>query len=244
MDRSGRYDVRPGLGLELFRKLVRISYKIFDARTGKMNGTAFVDYYDILQLSQNASADTIEHVHRLLVRRYHPDNQTTGNAEKFKEIQQAYELLSNPEKRAAYDIKYDENRKNVWRIFDQDSATNGREEDRRIIHGILSLLYVARRRDVDNPGIGPVHLEMILGCPQQHMEFHIWYLKQRGWIETLGSGQLALTADGVDKLGNQDLALREDRLLSHSSSSGMGSHDSRGVKPLLDEALMDSIGAV
>ncbi len=209
-----------------------------------MNGTAFVDYYDVLQLSQNASADTIEHVHRLLVRRYHPDNQSTGNAEKFKEVQGAYELLSDPEKRAAYDIKYDENRKKLWSIFDQDSATDAREEDRRIVHGILSLLYVARRRDVENPGIGPVHLETILGCPQQHMEFHIWYLKQRGWLETLDNGQLAITANGVDKLGDQDLALREDRLLSRSSLSGTESPESRGEKPLLDRAFIEFGGDV
>lgn len=207
-----------------------------------MNSNAFVDYYDVLQVSQNASTDTIEHVHRLLVRRYHPDNQSTGNAEKFREVQHAYEFLSDPEKRAAFDVKYDENRKKLWSIFDQDSATDAREEDRRIVHGILSLLYVARRRDVDNPGMGPVHLETILGCPQQHMEFHIWYLKQRGWIETLSSGQLALTADGVDKLGDQDLALRDDRLLSQSSLSGTESQDTRGKKPLPDEDFLELNG--
>ena len=135
-------------------------------------------------------------------------------------------------------------RKKLWTIFDQDSATDVREEDRRIVHGILSLLYVARRRDVENPGMGPVHLEAILGCPQQHMEFHIWYLKQRGWIETLSSGQLALTADGVDKLGDQDLALRKDRLLSQSSMSGTESQGSRGEKPLLDKVFMELHGAI
>ncbi len=207
--------------------------------------TAFVDYYDVLQLSQNASVDTIEHVHRLLAKRYHPDNQSTGNTEKFTELQAAYEFLSDPEKRAAYDVKYDENRSGVWSIFDQDSATDGREEDRRIVHGILSLLYVNRRRDVGNPGMGPVHLETILGCPQEHMEFHIWYLKQRGWIEALSNGQLALTADGVDKLGDQDLALREDRLLSQSSAEETESRASdEEEKSLPDKVFAELTGAV
>ena len=209
-----------------------------------MNGAAFVDYYDVLQLSQNASVDTIEHVHRLLARRYHPDNQATGNTEKFTELQAAYEFLSDPEKRAGYDVKYDDNRSGLWSIFDQDSATDGREEDRRIVHGILSLLYVNRRRDVGNPGMGPVHLETILGCPQEHMEFHIWYLKQRGWIEALGNGQLALTADGVDKLGDQDLALREDRLLPQSSVDETESPDSEEEKPLPDKVFAELSGAV
>ena len=200
-----------------------------------MDGSAFVDYYDALQLSQNATAETIQQVHRLLAKRYHPDNQSTGRAEKFAELQEAYELLSNPERRAAYDVKYDEKRSRLWSIFDQDSAQDGREEDRRIIHGILSLLYVSRRRDVRNPGMGPVHLEKILGCPQEHMGFHIWYLKQKGWIETLPNGQLALTVDGVDKLGDEDLALREDRLLPESSLADMETSDSEGKKTLVSE---------
>jgi hypothetical protein len=85
-------------------------------------------------------------------------------------------------------------------------------------------------------------MEAILGCPQQHLEFHIWYLKRKGWVETLGNGQLALTADGVDKLGDQDLYLRKDRLLSDSSLSGAESQDSRGEKPLLDKAYMELHG--
>ena len=188
-----------------------------------MDGSAFVDYYDALQLSQNATAETIQQVHRLLAKRYHPDNQSTGSAEKFTELQEAY------------DVKYDEKRSRLWSIFDQDSAQDGREEDQRIIHGILSLLYVSRRRDVRNPGMGPVHLEKIRGCPQEHMGFRIWYLKQKGWIETLPNGQLALTVDGVDKLGDEDLALREDRLLPESSLADMETSDSEGEKTLVSE---------
>jgi curved DNA-binding protein len=177
----------------------------------------FVDHYEVLQLSQNANGETLERVYRLLAKRYHPDNQVTGDAEKFTQIRESYEVLSNPEKRAAYDIQYDDNRSVVWKIFDQSSAADGREEDRRIFHGILSLLYVARRRDVRSPGLGILYIEKMLGCPRQHLEFPIWYLKQRGWIQTLDNGQLAITVDGVDKLADRDLELRTDRLLGEST---------------------------
>jgi hypothetical protein len=76
------------------------------------------------------------------------------------------------------------------------------------------------------------------------MEFHIWYLKERGWIETLSSGQLALTADGVDKLGDQDLALRKDRLLSQSSLSGTESQDPGRMKRLSDETIFELSGVI
>ena len=76
------------------------------------------------------------------------------------------------------------------------------------------------------------------------MEFHIWYLKQRGWIEALGNGQLALTADGVDKLGDQDLAIREDRLLPQSSVDRTEPPDSEEDKLLPDRVLVESNGVV
>ena len=60
-------------------------------------------------------------------------------------------------------------------------------------------------------------LENMLGCPQEHLRFPLWYLKQRGWIERLESGYLAITADGVDKLGSDDLALPKNRLIAETS---------------------------
>ena len=182
-----------------------------------MTKKPFVDHYEALQLSQNANAETVERVHRLLAKRYHPDNQATGDAEKFAAVHTAYEVLSDPERRAEYDVIYDENRSLQWKIFDQSSAAEGREGDRRIFHAILSVLYVARRRDVVNGGLGIVSLERMLGVPTQHLEFPIWYLKQRGWIEKLDNGQLAITVDGVDKLANRELDIPTDRLLAESS---------------------------
>lgn len=184
-----------------------------------MTEKKFVDHYEVLQLSPNATADTVERVYRILAKRYHPDNQDTGDAGQFNAIHTAYELLSNPVSRASYDAKYDENRAITWKIFKQKGAEDGRSDDQRLIHAILSVLYIARRRDPDNGGLGPVTLEKMLGCPRQHLEFPVWYLRQRGYIERLDSGYLAITVDGVDKLGSDDLALPADRLLEASSSA-------------------------
>ena len=182
-----------------------------------MADSKFVDYYEILQLSPNATADTVERVYRILAKRYHPDNQETGGASQFAELHTAYELLSNPVTRAAYDVKYEENRALTWKIFKQEDAGDARADDRRLFHALLSVLYIARRRDPHNGGLGPVTLERMLGCPRQHLEFPIWYLKQRGWIERLESGYLAISADGIDKLGSDDLSLPANRLLEEKS---------------------------
>ncbi len=60
------------------------------------------DYYEILGIKKGASDQEIKNVFRRLAHKYHPDK-AGGNAEKFKEVNEAYQILSDPEKRAMYD---------------------------------------------------------------------------------------------------------------------------------------------
>ena len=62
------------------------------------------DYYEILGVSKSASGADIKKAYRKLVKKYHPDvNKEADSEEKFKEVQEAYEVLSDESKRAAYD---------------------------------------------------------------------------------------------------------------------------------------------
>ena len=174
----------------------------------------FVDYYEILQVGQNADLETVERVFRLLAKRYHPDNSESGDDERFREVHDAFEVLADPELRAEYDVQYDRNKSLQWSIFEQGSAIGGQEEDRRIFRGVLALLYAARRKNPRSGGLGAVDLERMLGVPREHLEFPNWYLKKKGWVEVLDSGQFAITVEGIDKISSDELSVPDNRLLS------------------------------
>lgn len=61
------------------------------------------DYYESLGVSKSSSKDEIKSAYRKLAKKYHPDNKETGNEAKFKEVQEAYDVLYDDQKRQAYD---------------------------------------------------------------------------------------------------------------------------------------------
>jgi len=193
----------------------------------KRSPESSIDYYEILQVSQNADLATIERVYRFLAKRCHPDNVDTGDAEKFQILLAAYEILSDPEKRVAYDARYEQERARQWKIFDEVAPSEGVDSDKRIQNGLLSLLHSARRRDPMNPGLGIVAMERLLNCPQQHMEFNVWYLREKGWILRTENGEFAITATGVDAVLENDLLPSKHRLLPLGEDNSKDGEDSK-----------------
>jgi hypothetical protein len=52
---------------------------------------------------------------------------------------------------------------------------------------------------------------------REHLEFHLWYLKEKGWIRTLDNGQLAITVEGVDRVATEQQPSNVTRLLKDRS---------------------------
>jgi hypothetical protein len=194
----------------------------------------FVDYYELLQVSQNADRETIERVFRLLAKRYHPDNKATGDPKRFSAISEAHTVLSDPEERARYDVHYESDKQAQWKLF-FEAPLAGEDEDRRVQRWILSVLYKVRRRDPGNPGMGEYELEKYLESAEGQLEFHLWYLKEKGWAIRTDSGQWAITADGVDWIVKEDQLLRRDRLIGDGTPTpapaGEEPHPSAGGEP-------------
>ena len=66
------------------------------------------DLYEVLGVPRNATDEDIKKAYRRLAREYHPDSAGhSGDEELFKEVSQAYEVLSSPDKRALYDRGFD-----------------------------------------------------------------------------------------------------------------------------------------
>lgn len=195
-----------------------------------MSENSFIDYYEDLQVSSNADIATIERVYRLLAKRYHPDNNDTGNAEKFTRITKAHKVLTDPEKRAEFDVRYEKERTRQFKkLSEVSSYSEGFEADQRIRHLILSILYIEIRKEPSDPGIGLWQLEKLIGWPEKILEFHTWYLKEKGWIKPTDTGGYSITANGVDVVEENELILGKDRLIAYNK----GFEDSdNGRRPL------------
>ncbi len=185
-----------------------------------MGATVFVDYYELLQLSSNADTNTIERIFRHLAKRFHPDNPKSADNDRFYQIVEAHRTLVDPESRASYDVKYQDYWNRKWKLASEASSGSSFVDDQVTREQLLSLMYVQRRRNMNNPGLGEHEIQRLIRIPLELMEFHLWYLKAKGWVERIETGQLAISALGVDQVEQSRLRLRPDRLLEAHSVAG------------------------
>jgi len=182
-----------------------------------MEPRIFIDLYEILEVSPNAKPAAIERRFRSLARRYHPDNQTTGNRAKFDAVIEAHETLKDAGKRARYHEDHqghlppltespeDERAEPASTAGDEGRDDElfldslGIDRDISIQNNLLMMLYLRRRRTPREPGIGDAELERLSGCPIDQLEFHLWYLKSKGWVAVGEDGLLAISIAGVDR---------------------------------------------
>ena len=171
----------------------------------------FTDYYELLQVSPNAELDTIQRVFRLLAQRFHPDNTETGNEPLFQQMLKAYQTLSDPVSRAAYDAQHRAQVKLNWKIFDQSSEVSSQQDERKKREGVLAVLYRKRQFSPDVAGMNLREIEDLIGIPREHLEFTIWYLKERGDIKIGDNGRFFISIKGVESYENLSMPAAEEK---------------------------------
>jgi DnaJ domain len=169
----------------------------YEAKSGPVEPVT--DYYELLQVNPKADPETIHRVYRLLAQRFHPDNAETGSSEIFRGILDAYQVLRDPERRAAYDVNFHVNRQLRWRVFAQGESAVGKQAEKAVRRGILDVLYTARVNQPNQAFVTLHEMEELLGCPREHLEFSLWYLKENGLLTRNDSGRYSITAKGVDQ---------------------------------------------
>lgn len=161
------------------------------------------DFYELLQISPFAGSETIHRIYRFLAARYHPDNPETGNAEMFHKVKNAYDVLSNPDRRA----KYDSVRGGEIRATSPLSSTIDFMDDiegeinRRL--ALLAVLYSRRRTSPRYPEVTLKEIETYMGFPREYLDFTTWYLVKKGYVHQADNSDFTLTVAGVDFVETQ-----------------------------------------
>jgi len=178
------------------------------------------DWYELLQISPNAEPETIHRVYRALARRFHPDNAQTGNADRFRAITRAYEVLSNPEQRAQYDIGHLPHRPERWQVVNAEEENDFDAEQLSRL-AVLEVLYTQRCLKPNTNGASLLDLEQMTARPREHLEFPLWYLTQKQLVKRTDNSSFVITAAGVDELerGNQG---KRRRLTGRSAEPSEG----------------------
>jgi curved DNA-binding protein CbpA len=179
-----------------------------------------LDYYELLQVSPAAEPETIHRVYRLLAQRFHPDNQMSGSVERFRALHEAYTVLSDPESRARYDVSHAERRQQRWRLAAAPTRIENDYELEQVVRlTVLEVLCAKRRAEPSRPGVFFNEMESLTGKPREHLEFTIWYLEKKNFVQRGDSSQLTITVDGVDYLEQHHHEMRQRRLPSGATAA-------------------------
>ena len=165
------------------------------------------NYYEVLQVSRAAQPLIITKAYRLLAAFYHPDNKETGDREAFSNVVDAYRVLCDPVRRAAYD-------RDTFDTFSPPSGNGGdrglelserrTEDERDLRRQLMQALYNVRRTEPHRPSLPLMVIPDLFGCSIDEAQFTLWYLRGKKFIEMTDEG-MAITVAGVDYVESHEL---------------------------------------
>lgn len=159
----------------------------------------FSNPYVVFGIERTANNDAIHKRYQELVRQFHPQKGETPDAEQFKAVNDAYEVLTDPYGRKTLDDMLDGPQQDksapvflAEEFFESLPHQIGRRNT------ILAVLYDRRRQKPNRPGVSFRNLELMLGWTPDELELTLWYLKQRELVTADDKSNLLVTANGMD----------------------------------------------
>lgn len=157
--------------------------------------------YTLLQVDPHAHPTIIRYAYRFLAAQFHPDNAESGDAEKFRIISEAWRILSDSGRRQAYDAQ-----QGVSMQTQPQAQASGyaqvpkpslswSEVELRL--AVLQVLMEARRKRPQTGGASGKMLLDCLNCSMQDIEWTLWYLREKGYLERT-ERDFMITVAGVD----------------------------------------------
>ena len=167
----------------------------------------FQDHYEVLGVDPKADAETIQQAYAELAKKFHPGNPSSGDAEVFEAVNMAYEVLSDPAQRHAFDNLKGTGEDLTCPKFSGLEFFNSLGREAGLRSALLCILYDRRRSKPLKPGMPMRYVEAMLAASLDELFFVLWYLKQRGWVASDDKSNVLITVQGMDYLeSNQPTA--------------------------------------
>jgi curved DNA-binding protein len=174
----------------------------------------FVDLYGTLKVHPECDAKALELAYRHLAKLYHPDHPETADIDSFTNVVDAYRILRSHDLRAQYNERYAAETGFLFSPIPivEEADEEGPLSDSDAHSRILFHLYRRRREFPKEPGVGHHTLMDLLGCSEENIDFHVWYLKEKGFLASTENGTLAITIEGVDQVISTSRTTAAERL--------------------------------
>ena len=158
----------------------------------------FTNWYEVLGIPPSANSDDLARVLQLLTARFRPENKETGDARRFQEMKTAFDVLSNADRRKAFDQELRQNAQESGPVYLSKDFADGVDAEIKRRLGILCLLYNQRKTNPITPGLTIAQLENLMLTPREHLEFGMWYLKQKRLVLADDRSTLTIMCEGID----------------------------------------------
>ena len=139
---------------------------------------------------------------------------------KFRQLHEAYTTLTDPVKRAQFDVVHERQRNDRWKLVSAGGRSETDVDVEKLTRlTVLEVLYTRRRVEPNNPGLYDCDMEELIGRAREHLEFTYWYLMQKGMIARGEQSRLIITVHGVDYLEENYSTMMQQRRLPSSSDA-------------------------